>query len=162
MTTPTATILDGLTKREVIQDVNNSNVDSENNLRTATTTTTTATIKAIKNNDGDESRDSSAASAVDLEAIEQQKENIQPLTAGRSAKQLNSLFTSDKKALHDQLARGHERFKEEIRLVEEEGADDPLDVYHRWVWISNERGRRGSSIDRPVLLSRENSGVGRT
>lgn len=72
-----------------------------------------------------------AAAAVDLSAIEQQKENIQPLTSGRSAKALHTLFTSDRKVLQDELEKGHEKFKREIEQAEEEGSDDPLDVYHR-------------------------------
>ena len=74
-----------------------------------------------------------SSEGVDLEAIEQQKENIQPLSSGRSAKALHSLFTSDRKVLQDELEKGHERFKKEIESVEEDGSDDPLDVYHRCV-----------------------------
>lgn len=70
-------------------------------------------------------------SGVDLCAIEEQKENIQPLAGGRSAKALHTLFTSDRKVLQDELEKGHERFKAEIERAEEEGSDDPLDVYHR-------------------------------
>ena len=62
-----------------------------------------------------------------------QKENIQPLAAGRSAKALHTLFTSDRKTLQDDLRDGHNRFQKEIEQVEQEGADDPLDVYHRCV-----------------------------
>ena len=77
----------------------------------------------------------STASAVDLSAIEQQKENIAPLAAGRSAKTLHTLFTQDRKTLNDELKAGHDRFNAEIDQVEKEGADDPLDVYHRWVYL---------------------------
>lgn len=73
----------------------------------------------------------SSGSAVDLSAIEQQKENIAPLAAGRSAKVLHTLFTQDRKSLNDELKAGHDRFNEEIDQVEKDGADDPLDVYHR-------------------------------
>lgn len=84
---------------------------------------------------------SSNASAVDLDAIEQQKENIQPLTGGRSAKALHSLFTSDRKQVQDELREGHERFKREIDAVETDGHDDPLDVYHRCVLaVRSDRG----------------------
>lgn len=75
----------------------------------------------------------SSASAVDLSAIEQQKENIAPLAAGRSAKTLHTLFTQDRKTLNDELKAGHDRFNAEIDQVEKDGADDPLDVYHRQV-----------------------------
>ena len=86
-------------------------------------------------------------SAVDLEAIEQQKENIQPLTSGRSAKTLHSLFTSDRKVLQDELEKGHERFKREIEQAEEEGSDDPLDVYHRCVRLqAGTRTNRSETI----------------
>lgn len=84
-------------------------------------------------NNGNASTVSSGSTeGVDLDAIEQQKENIQPLASGRSAKALHTLFTSDRKALQDELEKGHERFKREIEAVEEEGSDDPLDVYHRY------------------------------
>jgi len=83
--------------------------------------------------DGINNNTSTTEGAVDLEAIEQQKENIQPLSSGRSAKALHNLFTSDRKVLQDELEKGHERFKSEIETVEEEGSDDPLDVYHRCV-----------------------------
>lgn len=85
----------------------------------------------------DTSSSSSNASAVDLSAIEQQKENIQPLASGRSAKALHTLFTADRKTLQDDLKEGHDRFKREIEQAESEGADDPLDVYHRLIAWSN-------------------------
>ena len=81
--------------------------------------------------------DNTSSEGVDLEAIEQQKENIQPLSSGRSAKALHTLFTSDRKVLQDELEKGHERFKREIESVEEEGSDDPLDVYHRCVLLAH-------------------------
>lgn len=87
-------------------------------------------------NDSINSAGSSDASAVELSAIEQQKENIQPLAAGRSAKALHALFTADRKQLHDELREGHEGFRKEIQQAEREGSDDPLDVYHRCVQIT--------------------------
>ena len=89
-------------------------------------------------NTGDLSNASSSdVSAVELSAIEQQKENIQPLTAGRSAKALHALFTSDKKTLQDDLRERHAGFQREIEQVEQDGADDPLDVYHRCAQSGN-------------------------
>lgn len=77
------------------------------------------------------SSSSASAAAVDLSAIEHQKENIQPLSSGRSARALHSLFTQDRRTLQEELREGHERFRAEIDAVERDGADDPLDVYHR-------------------------------
>lgn len=89
--------------------------------------------------DGNSSRTSEGNSAVDLEAIEQHKENIQPLTQGRSAKALHSLLTSDRKTVNDELREGHEKFREEIETAEREGADDPLEIYHRCVLVQHRR-----------------------
>lgn len=68
---------------------------------------------------------------VELTEIEDQKENIQPLASGRSAKALHALITSDRKVLQDDLRRERERFRSEIEQADKEGVDDPLDIYHR-------------------------------
>lgn len=90
-----------------------------------------ATAASDLTGDLDDSPGSQEGVTVDVDAIEQQKENIQPLSTGRSAKALHSIFTSDRKALQDELKEGHDKFNAEIEQVEADGTDDPLDVYHR-------------------------------
>ena len=77
---------------------------------------------------------------IDFEIIENQKENIQALPGGRSARALANMFSpsplhklatptpSDTKNLND-IAR--EEFEKEIENISE--CDDPLDIYDRYV-----------------------------
>ncbi|KAF2102247.1 hypothetical protein NA57DRAFT_64788 [Rhizodiscina lignyota] len=80
---------------------------------------------------------------IDFEIIESQKENIQSLPSGRSAKALATLYSpptstshpsalspspQDTQALNN-LAR--QSFEDELAHIEE--ADDPLDIYERYV-----------------------------
>lgn len=87
-----------------------------------------------------------ATPITDFSAIESQKENIQPLSTGRSAHALSTIFAARPKQLEREFREGRERFEEELREVEERrrseltGEDtsrfseeqaDPLDVFER-------------------------------
>ena len=61
-------------------------------------------------------------SAVDITAIEQHKENIQPLTSGRSASQLASLSSHTRSGLGAKLAHEHKLFQARL---------DAIDVYEQ-------------------------------
>ncbi|WQF78071.1 Putative serine/threonine-protein kinase, active [Colletotrichum destructivum] len=77
---------------------------------------------------------------INFDIIEAQKENIQALPSGRSAKKLAELFSpsplhkldtptpSDTKNVHDCIRAEYE---EEIRNISE--SDDPLDIFDRYV-----------------------------
>ena len=78
---------------------------------------------------------------IDFEIIENQKENIQALPGGRSARTLANLFSpspllpklstptpSDTKNLNDAIRQGYE-----TELVNINESDDPLDIYDRYV-----------------------------
>jgi checkpoint serine/threonine-protein kinase len=75
---------------------------------------------------------------IDFNVIETQKENIQSIPGGRSAKQLSSICSplaaqkspplSETQNLKDTMRQGYE--KELVAISE---ADDPLDVYDRYV-----------------------------
>ena len=76
---------------------------------------------------------------IDFEIIENQKENIQSLPGGRSARSLANLFSSplhplatptpsDTQSIND-IARAE--FEEELTHIDE--SDDPLDIYDRYV-----------------------------
>jgi checkpoint serine/threonine-protein kinase len=74
------------------------------------------------------------ADLIDFEAIETQKENIQSLPGGRSAKQLALLMSPISSTISEtQTLRATARaeFEAEIATIEE--ADDPLDIYDRYV-----------------------------
>lgn len=83
---------------------------------------------------------------TDFTALESQKENIQPLSTGRSAHALSTLFASKPKVVERELKEVREAFERELAEVEsrrtrelegadvgEEGEADPLDVYERSV-----------------------------
>lgn len=81
------------------------------------------------------------ADLIDFNVIEDHKENIQALPSGRSAKALAALYspplTSTSQSdinnnnIPDAHASARADFDEELALIEE--ADDPLDVYDRYV-----------------------------
>ncbi|KAK3838814.1 MAG: Mad3/BUB1 homology region 1-domain-containing protein [Linnemannia gamsii] len=76
----------------------------------------------------------SSSVVVDIDAIELDKENIQPLRQGRSAQTLARLFTTQHEDRAQQQATMHGRFQEE--LVHIDDLDDPIDVYSRYVkWM---------------------------
>ena len=78
---------------------------------------------------------------IDFEIIENQKENIQSLPSGRSAKALAQLFTPPLNAgpgytpspsqTHDANSAARLQFEKELMAIDE--SDDPLDVYDRYV-----------------------------
>jgi checkpoint serine/threonine-protein kinase len=75
---------------------------------------------------------------IDFSTIETQKENIQSLPGGRSAKQLSLLCSPVANAKPAPLSQTQELknriradFEEELRGIDD--ADDPLDVYDRYV-----------------------------
>lgn len=78
---------------------------------------------------------------VDFEIIENQKENIQSLPSGRSAKALAQLYTpplssGGAKALsplqaQDSHNAARQEFEKELQAIDE--SDDPLDIYDRYV-----------------------------
>ncbi|KAF2273908.1 uncharacterized protein EI97DRAFT_423203 [Westerdykella ornata] len=78
---------------------------------------------------------------VDFEIIENQKENIQALPSGRSAKALAQLYTpplssGGAKALsplqvQDSHNTARQEFEKELQTIDE--SDDPLDIYDRYV-----------------------------
>lgn len=86
---------------------------------------------------------------TDFTALESQKENIQPLSTGRSAAALSSLFAAKPKVVERELREAREAFEQELAAVEaqrqrelagedfgEDGEADPLDVYERYVWTA--------------------------
>lgn len=74
---------------------------------------------------------------IDFNVIEDHKENIQALPSGRSAKALAALYsppltsTAQSNNAPDAHAGARAAFEEELALIDE--ADDPLDVYDRYV-----------------------------
>lgn len=83
---------------------------------------------------------------TDFAALESQKENIQPLSTGRSAAALSSLFAAKPKVVERELREARQAFERELASVEErrqrelagedfgeDGEADPLDVYERCV-----------------------------
>ncbi|KAF2012027.1 hypothetical protein BU24DRAFT_425844 [Aaosphaeria arxii CBS 175.79] len=78
---------------------------------------------------------------IDFEIIENQKENIQSLPSGRSAKALAQLYTPPLSSasgqapspsqLHDSNSAARQEFEKELQNIDE--SDDPLDVYDRYV-----------------------------
>lgn len=83
---------------------------------------------------------STSEDLIDFDIIENQKENIQSLPGGRSARALASMFSpsplhklatptpSDTKNLNDAMRNEYER---ELQIIAE--SDDPLDIYDRYV-----------------------------
>jgi checkpoint serine/threonine-protein kinase len=78
---------------------------------------------------------------VDFEVIENQKENIQALPSGRSAKALAQLYTPPLTSgtgqvgtppeLQDAHSAERQEFEKELQAIDE--SDDPLDIYDRYV-----------------------------
>ncbi|KAL5424871.1 hypothetical protein PMIN06_012747 [Paraphaeosphaeria minitans] len=78
---------------------------------------------------------------IDFEVIENQKENIQSLPSGRSAKALAQLYTPPLSSaagatpspsqLQDAHSETRQAFEQELQAIDE--SDDPLDVYDRYV-----------------------------
>lgn len=78
---------------------------------------------------------------IDFEIIENQKENIQALPSGRSAKALAQLYTpplsfkpgQTPSPSQTQDAHNETRLKFEKELMKIDDSDDPLDIYDRYV-----------------------------
>jgi len=71
---------------------------------------------------------------IDFNVIEDHKENIQALPSGRSAKALAALYSPPLTAgqqVTDVHSKKRAEFEHEVALIDE--ADDPLDVYDRYV-----------------------------
>lgn len=72
---------------------------------------------------------------IDFEIIETQKENIQSLPSGRSAKALAAVFspiaTKSPSLTQDINATARQEFEKELLTIDE--SDDPLDIYDRYV-----------------------------
>lgn len=70
---------------------------------------------------------------TDITDIEKQKENIQPLKQGRSAKMLSLYLSADSET----LKKEHEaQFEEQLKNLDDD--DDPLHVFVSYVqWIEN-------------------------
>ena len=78
---------------------------------------------------------------IDFEIIENQKENIQSLPSGRSAKALAQLYTPPLTSAAGQTpspsqmqdAHNATRLQFEKELMAIDDSDDPLDIYDRYV-----------------------------
>lgn len=71
---------------------------------------------------------------IDFNVIEEHKENIQALPSGRSAKALAQLYSPPLSGQpHAQDVHSSKRAKFEQEVAQIEDADDPLDVYDRYV-----------------------------
>lgn len=73
---------------------------------------------------------------IDFNIIEGHKENIQALPSGRSARALAALYSppltnTQQSDTQDQHAGERTEFEQELELIDE--ADDPLDIYDRYV-----------------------------
>ncbi|KAF9971846.1 hypothetical protein BGZ73_005120 [Actinomortierella ambigua] len=108
-------------------------------------------------------------SIVDFDAIELEKENIQPLKSGRSALALNHLFATSHTDRANELAAGHAQFQAELNQLdstsqgsdhqhnaqqdeENENEQDPLDVYVRYVkWIIENYPQGGQNPESGLL-----------
>lgn len=81
---------------------------------------------------------SGSGDLIDFNVIEGHKENIQALPSGRSAKALAQLYSPPLLGAHpspsliqDANSKERQEFEKELTLIDE--ADDPLDVYDRYV-----------------------------
>lgn len=101
---------------------------------------------------------------TDLSALIDQKENIRPLSTGRSASTLSELFTKDRSEAERQVAEGHRRWRELIEecnkreeageeMPEEEELMDVLDPYVRYVAFVNQHHPSSHAHLLPLLES---------
>jgi checkpoint serine/threonine-protein kinase len=81
---------------------------------------------------------SGSGDLIDFNVIEGHKENIQALPSGRSAKALAQLYSPpllganpSPSLIQDANSKERQVFEKELTLIDE--ADDPLDVYDRYV-----------------------------
>ncbi|KAG0329982.1 hypothetical protein BGZ99_009426 [Dissophora globulifera] len=80
--------------------------------------------------------------AVDIDAIELEKENIQPIRQGRSAQALTRLFAIQPEERAQELARQRQEFEDELQRIDQ--AADPMDVYTRYVSWTTRNYPQGS------------------
>lgn len=66
---------------------------------------------------------------IDFDAIEQHKENVQPLARGRSAHVLSNALSQR----HAEIRAQREEWEKLVQSAENADADDPLDVWTRYV-----------------------------
>lgn len=157
-----------------IEDNNNHPTSSETQTLDMASTAILSDLHSV----GDEDvQQHSALATVDIDLIEQHKENIQPLASGRSALQLAALSSQTRAGLGEKLSEEHTRFQtalaaldlfEHNKSVWDEGhlglsgeqvaamADDPLDIHHqyaRFVLNSYPAGASSSSRLLPLLES---------
>ncbi|QRW04081.1 protein kinase [Ceratobasidium sp. AG-Ba] len=72
---------------------------------------------------------------VDISVIEHQKENIVPRKHGRSAVALSNILSAPRQQLAKQLADGHAKHQEAVRIAIEED-EDPVAAYVAYVdWV---------------------------
>ncbi|KAG0239733.1 hypothetical protein BGW41_007533 [Actinomortierella wolfii] len=122
------------------------------------------------------------ASIVEFDTIELEKENIQPIKSGRSAQALNHLFATSHADRANELALGHAKFQAELDSLDDshkkkkkknnnastesgddsgdnnnnddddDSANDPLDVYVRYVkWIIENYPQGGQNPESGLL-----------
>lgn len=92
---------------------------------------------------------------IDFEVIDSHKENIQALPSGRSAKALAQLyspplFTPDAAPVSEAHAKARAAFERELLTIDE--ADDPLDIYDRYVKWTLETFPSAQSTSQSQLL----------
>ncbi|KAG0237330.1 hypothetical protein BGW42_001250 [Actinomortierella wolfii] len=121
------------------------------------------------------------ASIVEFDTIELEKENIQPIKSGRSAQALNHLFATSHADRANELALGHAKFQAELDSLDDshkkkknnnastesgndsgdnnnnnndddDNANDPLDVYVRYVkWVIENYPQGGQNPESGLL-----------
>ncbi|KAI1316801.1 hypothetical protein EDD11_009467 [Mortierella claussenii] len=89
----------------------------------------------------------SSSHVVDIDAIELEKENIQPIRQGRSAQVLSRLFSTQHDDRAHELALQHQRFQLELEHIDDH--KDPMDIFMRYVsWtIENYPQGGGQGLD---------------
>ena len=93
---------------------------------------------------------------VDADVIEAVKENIQPLRKGRRATALSAIFSTPHAQRDTILSRRRARFRMEVKQAledvhEDEGGEDALDVYSRFVAWTLESYPQGQSTESGLL-----------
>ncbi|KAF8527091.1 Mad3/BUB1 homology region 1-domain-containing protein [Gautieria morchelliformis] len=93
---------------------------------------------------------------VDADVIEAVKENIQPLQQGRRATALSAIFSTPLVQRDTILSRKRARFRLQVTQAledvdEDEGCEDPLDVYSRFVAWTLESYPQGQSAESGLM-----------
>ncbi|EMG48247.1 BUB1 Checkpoint serine/threonine-protein kinase BUB1 [Candida maltosa Xu316] len=91
---------------------------------------------------------------VDIEKLESQKENIQPLSGGRSVSKLLETFPSHSKVNFQQhkhrLSKEREQFEQ--KLLDCDELDDPLQVYIDYIDWTHYNYPQGANTDSGLLI----------